>query len=157
MLLTTGTFFRAVSPATAWSIHRAIASTLLISVATHIGALLFDTFINLRIVDVLVPFVSPYRPLLIALGITGFYLLLLVLATSLYTMNRFPRFWRIVHYFSFVMFLSIFFHGLLIGTDAKVWWVRLVYWATAVLVVGLGVYRLWWKHHQDPTRTPRRA
>ncbi len=150
MLLSTGTFFRAFEPATAWSIHRAIASVLLFSVLTHVGSLLFDKFIGLRLLDVLVPFVSPYRPLLVALGILGFYLLLLVLATSLYTMNRYPRFWRIVHYFSFVMFVSIFFHGILIGTDAKVLWVRLIYWCTAALVVGLGTYRLWWKHHQEP-------
>jgi hypothetical protein len=149
LLLSTGTFFRAFEPATAWSIHRAIASSLLFAVLTHVGSLLFDKFINLHILDVLVPFVSSYRPLLVTLGIAGFYLLLLVLATSLYTMNRWPRFWRIVHYFSFVMFISIFFHGILIGTDAKVWWVRLIYWGTAALVVGLGAYRLWWKHHQE--------
>lgn len=155
ILLTTGALFRLFSPATAWSIHRAIASTLLFSVVTHVVSLLVDRFINLRLVDVFIPFVSPFRTLYVALGIFGFYLLLLVLSTSLYTMTSHARFWRTVHWFAFPMFLLIFLHGVLIGSDTKLWWMHIIYWGAGI-AVGLAVlYRMIWKYRQPAVRPPR--
>ncbi len=146
MFLTTGILFRIMSPATAWSLHRAIGSVLLFSVLLHVGALLFDTYIGLHLKDLLIPFISTYKPLYMGLGIIGFYLLLLVLATSLYTMTRHAKFWRFVHAFSFPMFALIFLHSFFLGTDSKTWWMHSIYWGSAILV-GLAVfYRLMWKY-----------
>lgn len=143
--LSTGLFFRFVSPATAWSIHRAIGSTLLISVLVHLSALLADSFMALRFIDVFIPLISPYRPTLVALGISGFYLLLLVLGTSLYTMTKHARFWRLVHYLAFPMFVLIFLHGVLIGTDTKQLWMKIIYWVSAIVVFSFVTYRLTWR------------
>ncbi len=144
-MLTTGLFFRIASPSTAWSIHRAVASALLISVLTHVVSLLLDNFIGMRLIDVLIPFASRFRPLFVALGVIGFYLLLLILGSSLYMMQKYARFWRIVHYLGFVMFVNIFLHGIFTGTDTKQWWMQAIYW-TAGIVVGLfSAYRLIWK------------
>jgi hypothetical protein len=148
ILLTTGLIYRMLSPAAAWSLHRATASVLLLSVSAHVVSLLLDRFMNLRIVDVLIPFVSSYRPLLISLGIFGFYLLLLVLSTSLYTMTSHARFWRTVHALGFVMFALIFLHGILIGTDTKQVWMQAIYWITGALVAGAGIYRLIWRYRR---------
>lgn len=149
ILQTTGAIYRLFSPAAAWSIHRAIASTLLVSVVVHVGALLFDKFMNLSLVNVLVPFTSPYRPILVTLGIGGFYLLLLVLLTSLYNITSHPRFWRTIHFFGIIMFGLIFLHGILIGTDTHLSWVRALYWLAAVPVFLAVVYRLWWKYRES--------
>ncbi|MFA5107286.1 MAG: hypothetical protein WC497_03090 [Patescibacteria group bacterium] len=146
--LTTGLLFRLMSPASAWSMHRAIGSALLVSIIIHIGALPFDRFIRLRVVDLLVPFASSYRPTLVALGIFGFYLLLLVLGTSLYTLTSHARFWRTVHFFGFPMFVMIFLHSVLIGSDSKQPWMIAMYWSTAVLVSLFVVYRLAWKYRK---------
>jgi methionine sulfoxide reductase heme-binding subunit len=146
MSLTTGLLFRIFSPATAWSVHRAIGSALLVSVVIHVFSLLFDHFINLKILDLLIPFVSFYKPSRVALGISGFYLLLLLLATSLYTMTKYAKFWRTIHFFAFPMFILIFLHGVLIGTDTKQPWMQLTYWVTALLVSGFVIYRLSWKY-----------
>lgn len=148
MLLTTGLIYRVLTPASAWSLHRAVASVLLLSVVTHIVGLLLDAFIKLRIVDVLIPFVSPYQPLLVSLGIMGFYLLLLILITSLYTMTSHARFWRTVHALGLVMFALIFFHGILIGTDAKQVWMQAIYWITGTLVLSAGTYRMIWRYRR---------
>lgn len=145
ILLTTGLLFRLFEPSVAWSIHRAVGSALLVSVVIHVFSLLFDHFIRLRILDLLVPFVSPYRPLLVALGVTGFYILLLQLATSLYTMTKYPKFWRTIHFFAFPMFVLIFLHGTLIGTDRHQSWVVAMYWVTAIMVAVFVIYRLFWK------------
>lgn len=146
MLLTTGLLFRALSPATAWSIHRAIGSALLFSVTGHIVGLLTDDFIKLRLADVFIPFVAKFKPNVIVLGVIGFYLLLLVLATSLYTLTSHAKFWRTIHFLGFPMFLLIFLHGVLIGTDTKTWWMTAIYWVSGGLVGLAVVYRMWWKY-----------
>ena len=117
-------------------------------------SLLFDSFINLRVVDLLIPFVSPYKPIFLALGIFGFYLLLLVLATSLYTMTSHAKFWRSVHFFAFPMYILIFLHSYLVGTDTKEWWMQIIYWGSAAVVGGAILYRLAWKYQ---TRSANRA
>jgi predicted ferric reductase len=150
MLLTMGALYRIMSPAAAWSMHRAIGSVLLFSVLGHIGALLLDHFINLRPVDVLVPFVSPYQPTPMALGIFGFYTMLLVLATTLYTMTSHAKFWRTVHFFAFPMFILIFIHSLLIGTDAHTWWMRIISWGGLGLILLTLGFRLVWKYRLAP-------
>ncbi len=146
--LSTGLLFRMFSPATSWSIHRAIGSAMLVSVLLHVGSMLFDHFIGLKLVDILVPFASFYRPTLVALGIFGFYSLLLVLGTSLYSMTNHPRFWRVLHYLGFPMFVSIFLHAILIGTDRHQPLMVFMYWSSALLVAVFVTYRLVWKYRQ---------
>ncbi|MFA6553575.1 MAG: ferric reductase-like transmembrane domain-containing protein [Patescibacteria group bacterium] len=147
--LTTGLIFRMWSPSTAWSVHRAIASVLLVSVVLHVGSLLFDSFLNMHLTDILIPFTSFFRTTLVALGTIGFYLLLAILGTSLYTMTKYVKFWRFIHYFGFVMFVLLFLHGVLIGTDTGTWWMKIIYWSCALTVTGFGVYRLVWKFRKQ--------
>lgn len=146
ILLTMGALYRIMSPATAWSLHRAIGSVLLFSVLVHISALRFDTFIRLRTADILIPFVSHYQPILVALGIIGFYILLFVLASSLYTMTSHAKFWRTVHFFAFPMYILIFLHSILLGTDAHHWWMKLISWGSFSALMLTVLYRLWWKY-----------
>lgn len=143
--ITTGLMFRFFSPAAAWSIHRAIGTVMLVSIVLHVGSLLFDSFLGLRISDILIPFVSFYRKTLVSLGIIGFYLMLGIVGTSLYTMTSHAKFWRFLHYFGFVMFILIFLHGVLIGTDTREWWMKVMYWTSAFAVTGFGIYRIVWK------------
>jgi DMSO/TMAO reductase YedYZ heme-binding membrane subunit len=135
-----------MSPSAAWSLHRAIGSTLLVSVAAHLGGLLLDSFIKLRFADVLIPFVSSYETTLISLGIIGFYLLLIVLGTSLYTMSGHPRLWRALHILGFPMFVLIMLHGLLLGTDRHQAWMLGLYWGSAGLITSALIYRLVWRY-----------
>jgi|GEM_PF-3355211 len=148
IMQSTGVFYRFAQPATAWSIHRAIASSLLVSIVVHVLSLLFDTFIHLHIQDILIPFVSSYRPVMVALGIFGFYMMLLVLWTSLYNMTSHPRFWRIIHYLGFPMFLMIFLHGILIGTDVPNTWIRILYWGMGAMVMTASLYRVLLKYFE---------
>lgn len=155
ILLTTGALFRLLSPAAAWSLHRAIGTALLFSVLAHIASLLLDHFINLRLIDLLVPFVSPYKTIFLALGIIGFYILLLVLTTSLYTISSHAKFWRSVHFFAFPMYVLIFLHSYLVGTDTKEWWMQSIYWGSAAIIGAAVIYRLIWKYKtkvSPPTR-----
>jgi len=147
--LSTGLLFRLFQPATAWSIHRAIGSALLVSVILHVFSQLFDHFIGMRLVDLLVPFASRYQMTLVALGVFSFYVLLLLLWSSLYTMTNRPRFWRLVHYLSFPMFALIFLHGILIGTERHLWWMQTIYWSSAAIIGVMIYYRVWWRFHKQ--------
>ena len=125
--LITGYTFRFFEPLTAWAVHRAIGITFGVSVLVHIGALLFDKFVPFSILQALVPFLSPYRPLTIAgyhlgslyvaLGILAFYGLALIIITSLFIMDRRPRLWKAVHILSYLVVAMVFVHALFIGTD----------------------------------------
>lgn len=148
MLMTTGILYRLMSPAAAWSLHRAIGSVLLFSVLAHIGSLLADHFINLSLIDMLVPFASKYQPVWMALGTIGFYILLFVLASSLYTLTSHARFWRTVHFFAFPMFILVFLHSFFIGTDTQRWWMVAIYWGTGGITLAGVAYRVWWKYRQ---------
>lgn len=152
MLLTTGVLFRIISPATAWSVHRAMASTMTVSIILHVGMLLFDQYIGMNIIHLLVPFVSPYQTVLVALGIIGMYLLVLLLATSLYTFVSHPRFWRAVHYLAFPAFVLLFIHGMLIGTDSQQPWMTVIYWDSILFISLCLVYRITWKF-TNPNKT----
>ncbi|MFA6099095.1 MAG: hypothetical protein WCV50_06195 [Patescibacteria group bacterium] len=149
--LSTGLLYRIFSPATGWSVHRAIGSILLISVLVHIFSLLFDQFIGMNLLDILVPFASSYQPLLVSLGIVGFYLLALILGTSFYKMATKAKFWRRIHYLSFPMFALIFIHSILLGTDSHQPLMQALYWGSAVLVMGFVIYRIAWKFYRPAT------
>lgn len=94
----------------------------------HALILLGDRFINYRLRQVLVPFASVnYEPLGVGLGQVAFYGLILV-SLSFYVRKWIGRkFWRLLHYVTFVTFGLVLVHGLLSGTDAN-------------RVVGLGMY-----------------
>lgn len=154
VLLTTGVIYRLFSPAISWSIHRAVSTAMLFSVGVHIGSMLLDHFVNLNAVDVFVPFASTFRPTLMGLGTIGFYLLLIILGTSLYNMTSHPRLWRTLHVLGFPMFALIFIHGLLIGSDLQEGWLNYLYWVGGILVVAATGYRLIWKY-QHPALKPQ--
>lgn len=145
ILMTTGAMHRLFSPASSWSLHRTTGIFLILSILIHLTSLLFDRFINLRIQDVLIPFVSPYQPLLVTLGIFGFYIFIPVIWTSLVWIDKKSWLWRTTHILSFPMFVAIFFHALLLGTDRHQPWMVAIFWITGLTMGLLVAYRLIWK------------
>lgn len=152
MLMTTGLMHRIFSPTSSWSLHRTTGIFMILSIVLHIASLLFDTYMDFGFADILLPFVSPYRPLLVTLGIFGFYLFIPVIWTSLIWVDKHSRLWRVTHFLSFPMYLAIFFHSLLIGTDSDRMWMQAIYWTTGSIMVLLIMYRLIWKLRASAAR-----
>ncbi|MCY0877402.1 MAG: ferric reductase-like transmembrane domain-containing protein [Firmicutes bacterium] len=101
-----------------------------------------DPFMRFHWYEVLVPFMSHYRPVWIAWGIIAFYLgLLLGLSTWLRPRLGY-RTWRILHYLSYAVFILATIHGLGTGSDTKTAWALAVYGASAGLVALLTLWRL---------------
>ena len=100
------------------SLHRAAAITGVGLVAVHMVSLLFDSYAQLRAVDLLVPFLATYRPLWLGLGTLAVDLLLVVTVVSLLRHRLGPRTFRIVHYSTSLLWPIALLHSLGPGTDA---------------------------------------
>lgn len=105
----------------AWllAMHRWLASLTFVFAGAHIVALLFDTYARLRVLDVLLPFASPWRPTALAVGIVALYLLAAVELTALVMRRAGRRWWRDVHIVGYVVFWGVSVHAALAGTDAS--------------------------------------
>ena len=125
--LVTGYTYRFFEPLTAWAVHKALGLTMIVAVAIHGIALIFDTYVPFTIAQILFPFASNYRPavlfgakvgtLWVALGIFAFYGLALIIITSLIWIDKKPKIWKSIHIFSYLVAIMVFFHGLYLGTD----------------------------------------
>lgn len=119
-----------VRPPWMLDLHRWLGGTALVLVGVHLAALLADSYIHFTLVDLLVPFASPYEPLGVAVGVLGLYLLVLVQVSSL-AMRRIPTsWWRMLHMTSYGLVFVVSLHAVLAGTDA----VRGLYLGATILL-----------------------
>jgi len=144
----TGLTYHLVEPLAAWSIHRALAIALGVSILVHVFSLLFDKYVHFGILQLLVPFLSHYTPvtiwgrhvgsLYIALGVFAFYTAALIIITSLFIMDKKPVLWRTLHYASYLLVVLVFLHGLYLGTDIKYGALRVIWWTSGGIIL-LGI------------------
>lgn len=123
-------------------LHEFTALLALGLTAVHILALLGDRYIGFTVAQLLVPFVASYRPFWTGIGVLSLYLLIVTTA-SWYVRGAIGyRTWRALHYLTFGAYVLALLHGMLAGTDTRQVWVRLLYWASAVVVGALTLHRL---------------
>jgi ferredoxin-NADP reductase/DMSO/TMAO reductase YedYZ heme-binding membrane subunit len=135
ILLSTRVFRGADNPAWLQDLHRYLGGTALVLTLIHMVSLMLDPWLAMPLDQLLIPLVAEYRPVPVALGILSFYVLVAVQLTSL-VMNRLPRrFWKAVHYLSYVAVLAVAVHGAYAGTDAGAPWYQLV--ATVIVTVSV--------------------
>ncbi len=149
----TGYTYRFLDPLTSWASHRALGITFGISVLIHMFSLLFDKFIPFNILQIFIPWLSDYRravvfgqhvgSLWVALGVIAFYLVCLVIITSLFWVEKKPYLWKFIHLISYVIILLVFIHALYLGSDLAhgVW--RWLWFAFGAVICGLTAHRLW--------------
>jgi predicted ferric reductase len=95
-------------------------------VVLHVGVLMLDKYLPFGIWQVLIPFVSTYRPFWVGLGVIGFYILLLVTVTFYVRRAIGTRAFRAIHTVSLLGYLGTTLHGLLAGTDSALVVTRLL-------------------------------
>lgn len=139
----TGFSYRFMEPLLSWSLHRAIAIAFGVSVCIHGLALLLDKFDPYNIFQIIIPFTSPdsgvhHGSLYTAFGILASYLAAIMIFTSLYWINKKQKWWRLLHYLSYVLVALVFLHGLLLGTDIRHGTLRIIWWlAGTIIFVGI--------------------
>ncbi|MFI6337350.1 ferric reductase-like transmembrane domain-containing protein [Streptomyces sp. NPDC050535] len=122
------------------SLHRTLSLTATVFLALHITAAVVDGYVDITVLDVLVPFASDYQPLWLGLGTVALDLLLAVLVTSLTRARIGPRTWRAVHWLAYASWPAALFHGLGIGTDSGTdWMLWLTVSCVAAVLVALGI------------------
>jgi sulfoxide reductase heme-binding subunit YedZ len=144
-------FGRAVKPASVVDVHRFLALLALGAVAIHAGALLLDSTVHIGAAALLVPGLSPYRPVWTGLGIVAADLALLIWISFPLRKRIGTRMWRRLHWATYGVFLLATAHGLLAGTDASHPWAFDLYLGA----VGSVVFATAWRALVRPNR--RRA
>jgi predicted ferric reductase len=91
---------------------------------------------------VLTPFASSYQPIAVGLGQTAFYIWL-ILDISFYIRKMIgKKTWRILHFLSFLTFLSVLVHAFIAGTDILSPVMQFTYLGTGSLLVFMVLYRI---------------
>jgi sulfoxide reductase heme-binding subunit YedZ len=129
-------------------VHEALSLATMAALAVHAGALLFDGFIGMSVLDVTVPFVASYHRFWTALGIVGGWAIVL-LGLSFYARDRIGRDrWKLLHRFTALGWLAGIGHALGEGTDAgRVWFLASI---AIVVLPALALLAVRWTGPRRP-------
>jgi DMSO/TMAO reductase YedYZ heme-binding membrane subunit len=108
-----------VRPNWTLDLHRYLGGLAVIFVGVHLTALVFDSYVGFGLTQLLVPFASRWKPVAVAWGVVGFYLLLAVELSSLARKHLPHRLWRRLHFLAFPLYAVATLHMLTAGTDAR--------------------------------------
>jgi len=122
--------------------HSFVTLLTLVFVCVHVTAVWVDPFTRFGWRDVFIPLASSYRPLWLALGIVGLYLLLAVWISTQVRARIGYAWWRRLHTLAFAVYLLTTVHGLGTGTDTRQAWALGLYAGNVALVGVLLVKRL---------------
>lgn len=121
--------------------HESVWVFVLAFLAIHVISLVADPYAGVGIGGALVPGLSEYRSVPVALGVIGLYAFVVTVVTARYT-KLLPRgLWLRLHRLSAVVLALAWLHGVLAGTDTEA--LRPLYWTIAGAVVGAVGYRYW--------------
>ncbi|MGW3291855.1 ferric reductase-like transmembrane domain-containing protein [Streptomyces sp. NPDC001002] len=122
------------------SLHRSLSLSAMAFLALHIAFAVIDSYVDITVVDVIVPFASNYQPLWLGLGTVALDLMLAVVITSLLRARMGHRAWRAVHWLAYASWPVALVHGIGIGTDTGADWMT---WLTvscvAAVVAAVGI------------------
>jgi predicted ferric reductase len=145
-----------VKPAAMFEIHKSLSILALIVGMFHGFILLGDTYMNFSVLDLLIPFRSPYQPFAVGLGILGLYLTAILVASFYIKQHIGKRAWRLLHYTSFGVWIMTSLHGIMAGTDTQSILMKMMY-AVAIVSVGyLLTYRIFVEKEPVPVRVRAR-
>lgn len=140
-LVQSGSLFRKwISPVLVLGIHSYLNWIGLGLAGLHGVILIGDGFFKFNLPNVLTPFISPYRPIPVGLGIIGLYLMLLLNLSFYARMHLGQKNFRLLHYGSFGVFVMVTLHSLFSGTDTKsLWWLYMISLVAVVALTGLRI------------------
>jgi sulfoxide reductase heme-binding subunit YedZ len=118
------------------TLHRDTSLLAVAFVVLHVITTVLDGFAPVSLLDGVIPFLSPYRPLWLGLGTVSFDLMIALVVTSLLRRRLGYRSWRWIHWLAYVSWPVAILHGLGTGTDVKSAWMLLL---TAVCIAAVFV------------------
>lgn len=130
---------RRIKAATATDSHRFLSLLALGAIALHGLVLTLDQTVHMPLLGLVVPGLSPYRPLATGVGVLAADLMVLIYASFNLRRRIGARNWRRLHYLTFGVFAAATFHGLAAGTDT---WAFGLYASSVAAVAGLTAWRI---------------
>jgi methionine sulfoxide reductase heme-binding subunit len=116
-------------------LHRNITLVALGLLVLHVLTAVIDDYVDISLLDAVVPARSPYRPVWLALGTLAVDLLIVIGLTTL-VRHRIPyRTWRFTHYLAYACWPLAVVHGLGTGTDTRKQLVLVVTFGCVALVL----------------------
>ncbi len=104
------------------AVHRDVSLLVLVVLVIHIVTSVLDGFAPITLLDGVIPFTSPYRPVWLGLGTLSFDLLVAIAVTSIVRQRVGYRTWRAIHWAAYLSWPVAVLHGLGTGSDVKQWW-----------------------------------
>ncbi|MEU6356613.1 ferric reductase-like transmembrane domain-containing protein [Streptomyces sp. NPDC047072] len=138
------------------SLHRTLSLSATAFLALHIVFAVIDGYVNITVLDAVIPFIGDYQPLWLGLGTVAFDLMLAVLITSLLRQRIGHRTWRTIHWLAYASWPVALIHGIGIGTDSGTDWMT---WLTiscvATVLTAAGIRTAAALRHLDPAEGVR--
>lgn len=131
-----------LSPTFAVDFHEYLSLLAIGFVVLHVTVLMFDQYLPFTLVQVLVPFMSTYRPLWVGLGVIGAYLAGLVTVTFYLRKRIGQKRFKSIHTLSMFGYLGVVLHAFFSGSDSSMPIAQLIYFSTFMVVVFLTSYWL---------------
>ena len=136
-------------------LHRNVALLSALLLVVHVATAVIDSYVDVGLLDAVVPFLAGYRPFAVGLGTLAVDLLLLIIVTSLLR-GRLPlALWRAVHLTTYLMWPIAFVHGLTAGTDLGSGWLLVLALGCAAVTAGAVAVAV--RDRQVRVAAPRRA
>ncbi len=123
------------------ALHKNISLLATVFLGIHIATTVVDGFAPIGWLDAVVPFRSPYRPLWLGFGALAVDLLLALVVTSLVRGRIGYRAWKAVHWAAYACWPVAVLHGMGTGSDTRLGFVLLLYFACLAAVV----LAAWWR------------
>jgi len=123
-----------------YDFHQFLSLLALGFTGLHVVVLMFDKYLPYSVAQILVPFISPYRPVWVGIGVIGLYLSLLVTVTFYLRGRIGMKAFRVIHVASLLGYLGVLVHSIFSGTDSSLTSVLLLYAGTFLTTVFLMVY-----------------
>lgn len=142
LLLSTKIIKETVPAALSLAMHNILSWLAIAFTGAHALALLFDNYFTYTLPDLTIPFIGPYQPGWVGLGIIGLYLMLLTSISFQFRKQIGQKRWRRLHYLTFAVFILATVHGLMAGTDSSKPGMQVLYLGSGLAVFFLTNYRL---------------
>ena len=140
-----------------FDVHEFLSLIAILFTLVHIGVLVIDAYLPFSLIDLLVPFVAPYRPVWVGMGVIGLYLTVLVTVTFYLKTRIGQARFRTIHLLSFAAYAAVTVHSLFSGTESKLAATQLTYAGSALAVVLLSIYWLMRARQKKPIARPTGA
>jgi predicted ferric reductase len=125
-----------------YDFHEFISLLAVAFTLVHVIVLTFDRYLPYSIAQILVPFISPYRPFWVGVGVIAFYITLLVTITFYIRSRIGTRAFRLIHVLSLLGYIGVTLHGYYAGTDTALPTMKILYEVSGLAVLFLTVYWL---------------